>query len=134
MSSSATHTTSFVPLYYWRGSRPHIVDLQSDQTGWLTCLCLHREGDISLMPLAWQTQAPDEHHQLKPTEQPYPTIHTHALDNTAVTLTLQQLHQDGWQIQGQLTFTFTGCDAIANFEQTYRHYLWQQPSNSRPNE
>ncbi|MCA9943406.1 MAG: hypothetical protein KC449_07985 [Anaerolineales bacterium] len=133
MTQSAVQTASFVPIYHWRGGRPQIVDLEPDQTGWLVCLCLHREGDLSLLPLAWQAQAPDEHHQLTPEEQPYPTIYTEALDDTAVSLTIQQLQQDGWQIQGQLTLAFTGRDAIANFEQTYRQYLWQQPTATDQN-
>lgn len=118
---------SFVPVYHWRGARHQLLNLETDQTGWLTCLCLHREGDLSLLPLAWQSNAPDEHHELLPAEQPYPTIYTEALDDTAVSHTLHQLQQDGWQINGQLTLTFTGCDAIANFRQTYRQYLWRPP-------
>ena len=121
---------AFVPGYHWRGGRHHLLDLQSDQTGWLTCLCLHREGDLSLLPLAWQASAPDEHHTLSPDEQPYPTIQTEALDNTAVTHTLRQLQQDGWHIHGQLTLTFTGCDALADFEQTYQQYLWRTPGDT----
>ena len=128
MTQSTIQTTSFIPIYHWRGGRPQVVDLESDQTGWLVCLCLHREGDLSLLPLAWQAQAPDEHHQLTPDEQPYPTITTQALDDTAVSLTLRQLQQDGWQIQGQLTLTFTGLDTIAHFEQTERQNLWQTPN------
>lgn len=120
---------SFVPVYHWRGGRHRLLDLESDQTGWLTCLCLHRDGNLSLLPLAWQAHAPDEHHNLTSDEQPYPTIHTEALEATAVTYTLRQLQQDGWQIQGQLTLSFTGSDAVANFEQTYRQYLWQTPGD-----
>lgn len=128
MNQSAFHTASFVPIYHWRGGRPQVVDLETDQIGWLVCLCLHRQGDISLLPLAWHTEAPDEHCQLTPEEQPYPTVQTQALDDTAVSHTLHQLNQDGWHIQGQLTLKFTGCDAIANFDQTYRQYLWQTPN------
>lgn len=127
MTQFVTSTASFVPIFQWRGGRPQVVDLEPDQTGWLVCLCLHREGDLNLLPLAWQAQAPDEHHQLTPEERPYPTIYTQALDDTAVSLTLQQLQQDGWHIKGQLTLAFTGRDAIANFEQIYRQYLWQSP-------
>jgi hypothetical protein len=126
-------SVSFVPVYYWRGSRPQLLDLESDQTGWLTCLCLHREGDLSLMPLAWEANTPDEHHHLSPDEQPYPTIHTEALDETAVSHALRQLQQDGWQIQGRLTLAFTGRDAVTNFEQTYRQFLWQTPDTSTDN-
>lgn len=128
MSQPPVQAISFAPVYHWRGGRHRLLDLEPDQTGWLTCLCLHREGDLSLLPLAWQSNAPDEHHLPTPDRQPYPTIETEALEETAVTHTLHQLQQDGWQIHGQLTLTFTGCDAIANFEQTYRHYLWQTPS------
>lgn len=126
--TQSTVPASFVPVYHWRGGRPQIVDLEPDQTGWLICLCLQRHGDLSLLPLAWQINAPDEHHRLAPGEPPYPTIHAQALDDDAVSLTLQQLQQDGWQIQGQITLAFTGRHAIANFEQTYRQYLWHIPT------
>lgn len=125
---NTTHHTSLVPVYYWCGARPHLTDLESDQTGWLTCLCLHREGDLCLLPLAWQVNAPDEDDPLTPNVFPYPTITTKALDETAVSLTLHQLQQDGWRINGQLTLTFTGCDAVPDFTQAYRQYLWQTPA------
>lgn len=131
MNHSPFQAFSFVPIYHWRGGRHRLLDLETDQTGWLTCLCLGREGDLSLLPLAWEAHAPDEHHTLTPAEHPYPTIHTEAQEETAVAHTLHQLQQDGWQIHGQLTLTFTGRDAIANFEQTYHHYLWQSPTPNR---
>jgi hypothetical protein len=132
MSNSQTHITSFVPVYHWRGGRPHLVDLASDQTGWLACLCLQREGDVALIPLAWQTNTTDEHNDpgiTPPGNEPpiITTIHTQALDDTAVSLTLSQLQQDGWEINGQLNLTFTGRDTLPDFEQNIRQYLWQIP-------
>lgn len=121
------NATTLVPIYHLRGARHQLLDLEPEQIGWLTCLTLHREGDLSLLPLAWQINTPDEHHEQNPEQHPYPTIHTQALQETAVTLTLQQLQQDGWQINGQLTLTFTGRDAINNFQKTYQQYLWQTP-------
>lgn len=129
MNNFTHHPLSLIPLYFWHGGRPPITDLEADQTGWLICLCLNREGDLSLLPLAWQINAPDEHHTLAPGEQPYPTIHTEALDDAAVTLTLRRLQQDGWQLHGRLTLTFTGRDTVLDFEQTYRRYLWQTPNS-----
>ncbi|PIE81435.1 MAG: hypothetical protein CSA11_03600 [Chloroflexi bacterium] len=127
MNQSPTHTTSFVPIYHWRGGRPHLVDLASDQTGWLACLCLQRKGDVALIPLAWQTNAADEHNNPDTAFPIIPTIHTQALDETAVTLTLQQLQQDGWEINGQLNLTFNGRDTLPNFQQHIQQYLWQIP-------
>ena len=124
MSDGQGHVASFVPVYHWRGGRPHLVDLAPDQTGWLTCLCLQREGDVSLIPLAWQVNAADEHDM-----PPFlmPTLHTQALDETAVTLTLRQLQGDGWQISGQIDLTFTGRDTTPDFEGRIRQRLWRTP-------
>jgi hypothetical protein len=125
-SSFIPHPSSLIPLYYWRGGRPWLLDLEPDQTGWLICLCLHREGDISLLPLAWQINAPDEHDDAQST-QPYPIIHSQALEKAAVSLTLAGLQQDGWHITGRLTIHFTGRDTEANFSQTTDRYLWRSP-------
>ena len=129
MTNHPIQTTSFVPIYHWRGARPQLVDLEPDQTGWLTCLCLHRQGDLCLLPLAWQVDALDEHDTPTTTPHPHTTIYTTALDAAAVSQTLQQLQQESWQISGQLTLTYTGRDTTANFEQTYSQYLWQTPQS-----
>ena len=127
MNISLTHISAFAPVYYWHGGRPHLVDLAADQTGWLACLCLQREGGAALIPLAWETNTADEHIDPQTTPPIMSTIHTQALDDTAVSLTLSQLQQDGWEINGQITLTFTGCDTLPDFEQTIRQYLWQIP-------
>lgn len=120
------HNFSFIPVYHWRGARPVLVDLEPSQRGWLVCLCLQREGDVCLLPLAWDTDAFME--EPNPDDNlPAPTFHTQAQDNTAVRLTLNNLQQSGWQINGRLTLHFTGCHTEPNFHQNTQHYLWHTP-------
>lgn len=129
MSKFQVQYTSFVPIYHWRGARPWLVDLEPDQTGWLICLCLQREGDVSLLPLAWQVDALDEHDEGGST-QPYPTVHTDALESAPVSLTLADLQKDGWQINGRLTIQFTGRETERNFEENMHRFLWHSPGDS----
>ncbi len=109
------HTTA-VPLYHWRGARPWLLDLTPDDTGWLQCLCLHREGEIALMPLSWE-----QNNQSIPT-----SFHADALDNEATKITLHELQGDGWQVNGRLTLHFTGTETIPNFWQTIHTQIWQK--------
>lgn len=118
--------TSLVPVYHWRGARPWLVDLEPYQTGWLVCLCLQREGDVCLLPLAWEAEAMPEEPCLDDCL-PFPTLNTQALESTAVRLTLNDLQQSGWQINGRLTLHFTGCHTEPNFHQNTQHYLWHTP-------
>lgn len=121
-----THYAATVPLYHWRGARPWPLDLTPDDTGWAYCLCLQYEGDVCLLPLAWQSDplppAPPN------SDPPSPGWQTQALDNTAVTLTLNTLQQTGWQITGSLTLRFTGQQTDPNFHQHIQHYLWHTPA------
>lgn len=128
-SSFIIHNSTTVPVYHWRGAHPLILDCQPDHTGWLICLQLTREGDTCLIPLAWDTNAfPDEMEEAELNDiLPIPTFHTQALDKTAVSHTLHQLHADGWQINGRLNITFTGSHSEPNFQQNYEQYLWQTP-------
>ncbi|MCP4425282.1 MAG: hypothetical protein GY803_12370 [Chloroflexi bacterium] len=131
--------TAAVPLYHWRGARPQLFDLDSDQTGWLICLSLGREGDCSLLPIAWQQGISDLNAGLSaemdnPVNDsapypalPIPTIGTEALDSEAVSLTLADLRQDGWRVNGRITLHFTGYDADPDFQQTIEAYLWRKP-------
>ncbi len=130
MSLAKHHLTALVPIYHWRGARPWLIDLESHQTGWLTALSLQREGDICLLPLAWEAETPEDS-SFYARQRPYPGIQTDALDSTAVTLTLAQLQQDGWQINGRLTIQFTGTDTDPNFQQTYLNDLWQAPDANK---
>lgn len=128
LPSYTLQPSALIPIYQWRGARPPLLDLDSDQTGWLVCLCLQREGDISLLPLSWQMNALDEHHMPDPKiQQIYPTIHTHALDSTTFSSILHQLQQEGWQSNGQLTMAFTGHDTVSDFQQEIQKHLWQTP-------
>lgn len=126
MRYSHSQSISFVPVYYWRGARPTLADLEPYQTGWLVCLTLTREGDVCLLPLAWDHDAPLEDSTIDD-NLPAPTFHTQAQDNTAVRLTLNELQQSGWQVNGRLTIHFTGCDTEPNFHQNTQTYLWHTP-------
>ena len=129
MKHSHPQTTSLVPVYYWRGARPSLIDLDAHQTGWLVCLSLTREGDSCLLPLAWQADSVPDSQQPDQTI-PVITTATTALDSTAVTLTLHDLQQVGWEINGRLTIQFTGQDADPHFTETNNSYLWHTPQPS----
>lgn len=126
MNHGRLQSTAFIPVYYWRGARPALADLEPHQTGWLVCLSLTREGDVCLLPLAWDQDAP-LNELSSAAVLPIPTFHTQALDNTAVRLTLNDLQQSGWQVNGRLTVHFTGADADPDFQKNIHHYLWHTP-------
>ena len=111
--------TTAIPLYHWRGARPWLLDLTPDDNGWLLCLCLHRQGDIALLPIAWEQNA-------LPVAHP-PSFHGDALDDEACQLILGDLQSDGWQVNGRLTLRFTGTETDPNFWQTITTHLWQKP-------
>ena len=101
-----------IPLFYWRGAHPFPLTLTADDTGDASILVLGREGDICLMPLAWEQNIPapfDSHPR---------AFHADALDKTAINLTLHDLQSDGWQINGRLQLHFTGHETTTDF--------WQQ--------
>ena len=135
-SSFIIHNSTAVAVYHWRGARPWLLDLDSDQTGWLICLSLSREGDCSLLPIAWQEGAAEMDAELPAvplhTPRPFPpppipTLRTEALDSEAVSLMLADLRQDGWRVNGRITLQFTGRDTEPNFQQIIETYLWQTP-------
>ncbi len=125
-SSFIIHDFSLVPVYYWRGARFSLVDLEPHESGWLVCLALTREGENCLLPLAWDRSAAIEE-TITEDILPPPTFHTQAHDSTAVRLTLNELQQSGWQVNGRLTIHFTGCDTEPNFHQNTQTYLWHTP-------
>jgi hypothetical protein len=96
-----------------------LLDLTPDDTGWLLCLCLHRQGDIALLPVAWDQNAPSP-----PLSQPT-AFYGDALDAEAVQLTLRDLQSDGWQVNGRLALQFTGVETDPNFWQVITTHLWQ---------
>ena len=108
-----------VPLYHWRGARPWLLDLAEDEGGWLVCLCLQREGDCCLLPLAWEKTVVE-------LAEAHPTIHTTALDSEAVQLTLSDMQRDGWHINGRLHLHFIGHQQ----DPTFTQYLWHSPVDS----
>ncbi|RMD51075.1 MAG: hypothetical protein D6835_03700 [Candidatus Thermofonsia bacterium] len=126
-SSYIIHNSAIVPVYYFRGALPPLMDTEPDHNGWLICLSLSREGDTCLLPLAWESQqitADDPRPRLTPLQS---TTHTHALYSSAVKNTLAQLQNNGWHINGRLTIHFTGADTEPNFHQQTQSCLWQTP-------
>ncbi len=143
------YSITAVPLYHWRGTQPWLFELASCHQGWLTCLHLTREGDSTLMPLAWQhvdatgddyrtfahnnSLPPSALEQLYdrrgPQSFPYPasSIQTEALHNEAVKMTLNAMEQDGWQLNGRFDIYFTGTDTDPNFQHNIQQILWHSP-------
>jgi len=117
--------SAIVPIYYFRGALPPIFDIAPDHDGWLTCLSLSRDGDTCLLPLAWETRqvTPDDART-----ETWPTSHSHSLSAEAVHLTLADLEQYGWQVNGRFTIHFTGAHTDPTFHQTIQQYLWQTPN------
>jgi hypothetical protein len=118
---------SFVPLYFWRGARPDLVDLDVDQTGWAIMLVLVREGDCCLLPVVWLSETPDEdteYLRLNPAAAHH-FIQSNALDREALDLTLSDLQGDGWQVSGRLDVHFSGRYTDPNFWPHIQTYLWR---------
>lgn len=115
------HAVAAVPLYFWRGARPFLFNLSPAETGSATLLLLVREGELCLLPLTW---ACNLHPSGRGQGQPF---HADALDGEALQLTLSDLQQDGWQVNGRLDLDFTGQYAAADFWTTIRAALWQPP-------
>ena len=110
-SSFLIHNSSAVAVYHWRGARPWLLDLTADDSGWLLCLCLQREGDVALLPLAWEQNAPAADDAAPSSFAPRPSsFHGDALDAEACRLTLHDLESDGWQVTGRLTLHFVGAE------------------------
>ncbi len=122
---------ALIPVYHWRGARPWLLDLEPEQSGWLIGLCLHREGDICLLPLAWQINNLEEENQ-DPSPYPHPQWHTAAHDQNAISLTLANMQRDDWQVQGHLTVHFSGRETRPDFNRQTRSYLWQTPRSDNP--
>lgn len=130
MTHGRRQMTALVPVYYWRGARPFLVDLEADQTGWLVCLTLTYEGDTCLLPLAWQANHPLEETPAGPLPL-VPGVATEALDSTAVSLTLADLQAAGWEVTGRLTLYFSGRETEPDFQAKNERYLWQSPADKK---
>ena len=118
-----------LPVYHWYGPRPELLDLEPDRRGWLICLNLQRDGDLCLLPLAWdQIQRSEDDLRPRLTPLPPPTPHTQAFHQQQIQQTIQQLTAEGWQINGRITLHFTGTDTEPHFDQTIHQYLWQSPA------
>ena len=102
-----------IAVYRWRGARPPLLDLDAYQTGTLLCLVFTREGDCSLLPLAWRNEQPDPYDD-DPFRPPYP-ISENALDVETMAQAKAELEGDGWQVSGRLDLHFTGRHTDARF-------------------
>lgn len=120
---------SLVPLYQWRGARPRVLDLPPEQSGWLACLLLAREGDCCLLPLAWYEEQPDPWRDV-PWHEPQP-LAAGALEQDMARLLEAMLLGDGWQLRGRLILDFTGCRAVANFREQIDMMLGKRPGEER---
>jgi len=118
------HAITAVPLYSWRGARPFPFNLTAAETGSAALLLLAREGELCLLPLTWARNLPPSG---RGQGQPF---HADALDGEALQLTLADLQQDGWQVNGRLDLHFTGQYAAADFWSAIQATLWQPPTRS----
>jgi hypothetical protein len=120
------HAVAAVPLYFWRGARPFPFTLADVETGGAALLLLARAGELCLLPLTWTRNLPASGRcQAQP-------FHADALDDEAFRLTLADLQQDGWQVNGRLDLRFTGQYAAADFWTAIHATLWRPPA--RPDE
>ena len=129
-SSFIIHNSTVVPVYHWRGARPHPLDLDQDQSGWAVCLYLVRQGECCLLPIAWQADGYQDEEEILQTScwLPAATFATQALDQEALSLTLGDLRRDGWAVNGRLVVTFTGTEVDSRFNERVEAYLWKRPS------
>lgn len=117
--------TALIPIYHWRGGRPRLLDLETDQDGSLIGLLLTREGDCCLLPIAWlydQPRAGDDD-PLRPTI----PQEKQALDQPTLDLILNQLTHEGWEISGRLDMHFTGLHTTPHFWQNLHPLLSPTP-------
>lgn len=114
--------TAIIPVIHWRGARPDILDLSSDQAGWLLALVLVREGDCRLLPVAWLYEQPAKADEYLPSTWP---LEADALHTMAFKQTLSELDREGWQVSGRLEIHFTGQDIDPNFWPAIEAHLWQ---------
>lgn len=125
------HLSSLVPIYHWYGSRPGLLDLDDDQTGWLICLLLERAGDRCLLPVAWlQEPSLRDDDRFLPAalagHPRQPATQADALDNPTLAMALAGLRRDGWQVNGRLELHFHGRHSQPGFWNTLQPYLRQE--------
>lgn len=112
------HDSAAVPVYHWRGARPFLLDLSEADVGWATALVLARQGEVCLLPLAWDRNLPDVGLPARP-------FAADALDREALRLTLADLEGDGWGVSGRLEVRFVGQFAADDFWDRTMAPLWQ---------
>jgi hypothetical protein len=130
---SPTRQIAATPLYSWHGAVPLPLSLGQDQSGWSLLLTLQREGELLLMPVAWDTVVTQPNACLAKEPAPMPAVswHTEALDAQSFSLTLGRLINDGWQVVGCLHLHHTGANTRSDFNQLIERYLWQKPAVER---
>lgn len=113
---------ALIPVYHWQGARLPLLDLEEDQRGGSTWLIYTREGEHCLIPLAWFIETPGLADDPRPFFTGLP-CQIDPLDPVALTLTLSNLHSDGWRMIGRLDVNFTGRYADPTFEAALQPYL-----------
>src|SRR5690606_41117261 len=109
--------------------RPRVLDLPPEQSGWLVCLLLAREGDCCLLPLAWYEEQPDPWQDV-PWHEPQP-LAVDVLEKDMAHMLETILVGDGWQLRGRLILDFTGCEAVANFREQIDAMLGMRQQEER---
>ena len=87
------YRSTFVPVYYLRGARLPIFDLDTEQRGQCDAILLQRDGDCALLPTRIQCESLDQ--------QPF----ARHIDPETEQLTLSDLQRDGWEVFGRITIT-----------------------------
>ncbi len=118
------HDSAAVPVYHWRGARPFPLDLAEADTGAAALLLLARQGDVCLLPLAWERNLTDDR---GPSGRPFAAD---ALDREAFQLMLADLERDGWRVAGRLDVRFNGRYADDGFWERTLAPLWQTPGET----
>ena len=120
-STLLPQSVATVPLYRWRGARPEVLDLETDQQGALLCLLFGREGDCCLLPLAWRHEQVDP--ELDDPLSPPLLLLERALSSEEMALAKADLEADGWHLQGRLNLYFTGRYTDNRFWQSVSPFL-----------
>jgi hypothetical protein len=120
--------TGLVPVCYFQGALPPMFEWAPDQSGWLVILTLSQDGSQCWLPLAWECQQQTQDDERPSQHPPLPAFTTSALDSEAVALTIKNLQNSGWQIDGRITIHFTGKEAEPDFALKTQAYLWQKPT------
>jgi hypothetical protein len=113
---------SALPIIRWRGWRPLLLDMTSDEQGGQVFLVFGREGDLALLPTATVTYvcyeplgAGDRWDAAQHGIDPVSVSYSAAATDHAVWAAVRDLEADGWRVIGRLLATFHGVDTEDDF-------------------